>query len=154
MMENRHTLEKLFELAVRLGDEMERGLRERRLTRARAEVLWLLHRGGPQAQHALSQALCCTPRNVTGLVDALETTGFVVRGEHPTDRRATLVSLTEQGQSVLTQVDADYQRFSGGLFANLPDADVACFAAVLEQVLARLSPDTPASCAERTRAGA
>jgi hypothetical protein len=33
-----------------------------------------------QRQHVLSQALRCTPRNVTDLVDALEAAGLVVRG--------------------------------------------------------------------------
>jgi DNA-binding MarR family transcriptional regulator len=36
-------------------------------------------------------------RNVTGLVDALQADGFVMRSPHPTDQRTTLVTLTEQG---------------------------------------------------------
>ncbi|MEN3610618.1 MarR family transcriptional regulator [Plantactinospora sp. ZYX-F-223] len=51
--------------------------------------------GGVQDCGELSQALKCTPRNVTGLVDALEAAGFVARSAHPTDRRATVVSLTQ-----------------------------------------------------------
>ena len=41
-------------------------------------------------------------RNVTGLVDALEGAGFVTRSPHPTDRRATVVSLTPQGTNLVT----------------------------------------------------
>src|SRR5262245_19274072 len=66
------------------------------LTPAWAEVIWLLHNGGPRTQRELSQVLKCTPRNVTGRVEALQTAGFVARSAHPTDRRATIVSLTEQ----------------------------------------------------------
>src|SRR5262249_35053270 len=77
------------------------------LTPARAEVIWLLHHGGPRTQRQLSQALKCTPRNVTGLVDALEAAGFVARRAHPTDRRATVVCLTRRGKTLVTQWHRD-----------------------------------------------
>jgi DNA-binding MarR family transcriptional regulator len=83
-----------------VGDLMERRLGELGLTPARAEVLWLLNRGGPLTQRQLSQTLRCTPRNVTGLVDPLEAAGFATRNPHPTDRRATLVTLTDHGRAV------------------------------------------------------
>jgi DNA-binding MarR family transcriptional regulator len=47
-------------------------------------------------QRQLSEALQCSPRNVTGLVDALGSDGLAERGAHPTDRRASLVALTPQ----------------------------------------------------------
>jgi DNA-binding MarR family transcriptional regulator len=48
----------------------------------------------------LAEALRVSPRNVTGLLDGLEATGFVARTMHPSDRRATLVTLTEHGKAV------------------------------------------------------
>ena len=72
-------LMRLFELTVRLGEEMEKGLVERGLTRARAAVIWQLHQRGPVTQRTLSQALRVSPRNVTGLLDALEAGGYVTR---------------------------------------------------------------------------
>src|SRR5438477_2588493 len=91
-------LERLFELGVRLTDAMDGGLAERGLTRPRAELIWRLAQQSPLTQRELSQALRCTPRNVTDLVDALEAIELVARGPHPTDRRATLVSLTSRGK--------------------------------------------------------
>ena len=44
-------------------------------------------------QRTLSQALRVSPRNVTGLLDALEAGGYVTRGRHPTDRRAQLMGV-------------------------------------------------------------
>src|SRR3954470_20186722 len=95
-------MDRLFDLTVVLGDRMNRRLAEHGLTPARAEVVWVLHHGGPRTQRELSQALKCTPRNVTGLVDALEAGGFVARSTPPTDRRATIVSLTERGATLVT----------------------------------------------------
>jgi DNA-binding MarR family transcriptional regulator len=41
-----------------------------------------------------------TPANVTYQVDALEREGLVLRGPHPSDRRVTLVELTDEGKAV------------------------------------------------------
>jgi len=131
-------LEGLFELAVLLVDAMDSGLSERGLTRARAELIWRLQRQGPMTQRELSQALQCTPRNVTGLVDALQADGFVTRGPHPTDRRATLVELTERGSAAAVSWQTEYQKLVTRLFADLAAADLACFAAALDRVLDRL----------------
>lgn len=131
-------LERLFELAVLLTEAMDRGLVERGLTRPRAELLWRLHRQSPMTQRELSQALRCTPRNVTDLVDALEAAGLVARGPHPTDRRATLVSLTAQGQAAAAWMQAGYQELAANLFAHLSGAELAAFTSVLDRTLGRL----------------
>jgi DNA-binding MarR family transcriptional regulator len=135
--------ERLFELAVLLTDAMDNGLAERGLTRARAELLWRLHHHGPMTQRDLSEALRCTPRNVTGLLDALQTDGHVARGPHPTDRRATLVTLTDQGRSLLERLHADHEQSAHDLFADLPAAGLNGFLATLDQILTRLraTPD-------------
>ncbi len=132
------TVERLFELAILLVDGLEGGLASRGLTRARAELIWQLHHQGPLTQRTLSQALRCTPRNVTTLVDALQADGFVTREAHPTDRRATLVTLTAQGRETATEMQAGYQQFARSLFEGLAADDLASFAAVLEQLLGRL----------------
>ena len=76
----------LFEVAALLTGPMDEGIAAHGLSRARAEVIWRLHHLGPVTQRELSEALRCTPRNVTGLVDALEESGLVARAAHPTDR--------------------------------------------------------------------
>jgi hypothetical protein len=70
--QQRIVLEQLFELTGLLGDAMQGELSGHALTPARAEVVWCLHHRGPLTQRQLSEELRCTPRNVTGLVDALE----------------------------------------------------------------------------------
>jgi DNA-binding MarR family transcriptional regulator len=131
-------LDQLFELAGLLGEYMERGLADRRLTRARAEVIWRLQRDGPVTQRALSQALRVTPRNVTGLLDALETGGFLARRPHPSDRRAVLVTLTRRGKAAATALEADHRRFAEELFAGTGDAELTRFGRSLEQILGGL----------------
>jgi DNA-binding MarR family transcriptional regulator len=144
-------LERLFELSTTLSGLMERGLVDRHLTQARAEVLWRLAHQGAMTQRALSELLKCTPRNVTGLVDSLEADGLVTRNPHPTDRRATLVTLTEQGQAATTALHTEAQEFAESLFAQTSAADMATFLTMLDHVLTALhkaadaSSNTPSS---------
>jgi DNA-binding MarR family transcriptional regulator len=134
-------MDQLFDVAVVLGEAMARALGAHGLTAARAELIWRLHEAGPMTQRQLSQVLQCTPRNVTGLVDALEAAGFVGRGPHPTDRRATLVSLTQQGTAMATAWYAERQQGTADLFGDIPHDQLTQFVTTLEQILARLRAD-------------
>lgn len=93
---------------------------------------------GPVTQRELSQALRCTPRNVTGLVDALESAGLVARDPHPTDRRATLVTLTVRGRRTASEWQAGYQELADRMFAGLDANEVAGFVSTLDRVVERL----------------
>lgn len=129
-------LDKVFELASVLGDLMQATLTERGLTTARAEVLLVLHRHGrPMVQRELSQALHCTARHVTALVDVLQANGWVTRGPHPTDRRATLVTLTDKGAAAADRMDTERHDAAHALLGRLPIADLAGFVAVADHVL-------------------
>lgn len=97
------------ESALRLADEFAgfgpaymRWVRTRvpegGLTYARMRLLGSLHCGGTRIMSGISDELGVTKRNVTALVDALEEEGLVRRRAHPTDRRATIVELTDRGE--------------------------------------------------------
>jgi DNA-binding MarR family transcriptional regulator len=131
-------LDKLFELAGILGEQMRVNLAERGLTPARAEALLVLsrHESG-MVQRELSQALRCSPRHITALIDALETHGFVDRRPHPADRRASLVTLTRRGATATERMDADRRRAATSLFRGMPARDLQGFLDMVDQVLAR-----------------
>lgn len=131
-------LGRLFELTIVLGELMQDGLAERGLTRARATLISELRRLGPVTQRELSHTLRVTPRNVTGLIDALQAAGLVARGRHPTDRRATLVRLTPEGEAIATALQADHDRFAARLFHDLPAARTRDLVATLDRVLERM----------------
>jgi DNA-binding MarR family transcriptional regulator len=130
--------ERLFELAAVFSDAVDGWLAERGLTRARAEVLWRLRHQGPMTQRDLSQALRCSPRNVTGLIDALEVAGLVTREAHPTDRRAILATLTAKGTATAGEMHTRQRQAGDALFADLGRSELASFTAALDRVLARM----------------
>ena len=134
----RVSLDRLFELAEVLGAMMQRGVAERGLTTARAGVLWALFHEGPVTQRALAGRLGVTPRNVTGLLDALQEDGLVLREAHPTDRRATLVSLTGRGREVTAELRGGRDELAAVLFAGLPPGQLDDFTTSLTQVIERL----------------
>ena len=101
--------DRLLEIALLIQEDLAASFAGTGLTAARTHLLWVLHHSGPSNQQTLAAALSVSPRNVTGLVDALEAGGFVERRPHPSDRRATLVTLTEPGTEIMTQMAGDRQ---------------------------------------------
>jgi DNA-binding MarR family transcriptional regulator len=134
-------LDHLLALTARLADTMAQGMSERGLTRARAALMFQLFRQGPTVQRVLSSALGVSPRNVTGLVDALEAERLVARAPHPTDRRATLVALTDQGSSIVAALDIERQKWALQLFAEVSSGEIAVFIDVLDRVHRAASTD-------------
>ncbi len=85
-----------------LQSRVDEVLRDVDLTFARYELLMLLHfssRGSLPLKKA-SERLQVHPTSVTNSVDRLEAADLVVRRPHPTDGRATLVELTDEGRRV------------------------------------------------------
>jgi len=64
--------------------------------------------------------------------------GHPARKPHPTDRRATLVTLTEQGQAVDAAWQTEHHQGAGQLFGDVPAADLTTFVTTLDLVLDRL----------------
>ncbi|QOV36880.1 MarR family transcriptional regulator [Streptomyces ferrugineus] len=122
---------------------MRRGVAERGLTTARAGVLWALFHEGPMTQRALAGRLGVTPRNVTGLLDALQEGGLVARAAHPTDRRATLVSLTATGREVTAELRGGRDGLAALLFADMPPGQLDAFTTSLSRIIERLKAVDP-----------
>jgi DNA-binding MarR family transcriptional regulator len=138
-------LDRVLELVVLLGDDMARSLARDGLTVSRAHLVWELRRRGPVTQRELAGALAVTARTVTGLVDGLAATGFVTREPHPTDRRATLVSLTAHGIRTAETLERGQRELAGLLFAGMPAARFDHLVAGLDEILERLREHAPAA---------
>ena len=136
-------MDTVFELAVRLTDAMQRGLGERGLNASRAEALLVLERAGAIVQRQLGEALRCTPRYVTAIVDDLEAEGLVRRERHPTDRRATLVVLTEAGATAAARMTDERRQAAQWLLGDVAPRSLSTFVAVARQVLDRIGAAAP-----------
>ena len=72
---------------------------------------------------SISDELGVTRRNVTALVDALEEEGLVRRQPHPTDRRATVIELTGQGERTVGAMYDEHREAVSELFLELSEED-------------------------------
>jgi DNA-binding MarR family transcriptional regulator len=127
----------LLHLSVVLNEDLQQGLTQHGLTVSRAPVIWHL-RHGAVTQRELADALNVSARNITGLVDKLEETGFVRREPHPQDRRATLVCLTEQGDAVTREWEREQKDLTRMLFGDMPADKLDCLVEGLAEVLAKV----------------
>ncbi|MEV7603360.1 MarR family transcriptional regulator [Kitasatospora sp. NPDC089797] len=96
-----------------------------------AATLATLHRTGPRRITELARAEGVTQPAMTVLVRVMEESGLVERGGDPSDRRVTLVSLTEAGASyVRTRQRAGVDAFAR-LVDELADDEVEALVAAL-----------------------
>lgn len=87
---------------------IEKTLKPFGLTFARYELLTLLSftRSGALPMAKASARLQVHPTSVTNAVDRLERAGFVRRLPHPTDGRATLVEIMDDGRAIAARATA------------------------------------------------
>jgi DNA-binding MarR family transcriptional regulator len=86
--------------------------------------------GGMRAKE-LAEHLRIAPRSATEVVDALEAKGLVSRSPDASDRRATLVALTDRGRELSEDVRRARGAESERMFRRLTDADRADLARIL-----------------------
>jgi Transcriptional regulators len=116
-------LDRLLEVSELFQKDMARAFEGTPLTPSRTRVLWDLAANGPSAQHELAARLEMSPRNVTGLVDALESGGYVSRSPHPGDRRAIIVSLTASARPFMSHMQREHAELSAVLLGAVDVAD-------------------------------
>jgi DNA-binding MarR family transcriptional regulator len=62
-----------------------------------------------------------TNGNVTGLVERLESEGFVVRETPDGDRRVTVARLTRKGEEVFSEMARAHEAWLKDMFADVPE---------------------------------
>ncbi|MFG1922769.1 MarR family winged helix-turn-helix transcriptional regulator [Cryptosporangium sp. NPDC048952] len=104
-----------------------------------------LDRTGPRIQAQLSDALGCEPPSVTLMARKLEASGHIRRAPAPSDKRATVVELTESGQTLADQVKKLWIGLAEETVAGLPDRVVADLPTILTAMSENVvSPGRPA----------
>jgi MarR family 2-MHQ and catechol resistance regulon transcriptional repressor len=98
-------LEAILEAGDVVNKYINTYLNEFGLTATKFNTLQVLSddpRGGV-TQNQLGSKLTVTSPNITGVIDRLERDHLVTRETHPSDRRANLVRLTDEGQKMFEQ---------------------------------------------------
>lgn len=128
----------LLEISALFQADMHNAFAGTSLTETRVHALWMLQHSGPMTQQALAGALGTTPRSVSALVDGLAGAGYVVRQQHPDDRRAFLVTLTAAARAVMTRMQSDHERLTAALLDAVAEEDRPAFERGVDAVRERL----------------
>ena len=83
-------------------------------------LLLELARTGPMIQAKLSEALGCEPPSVTMMTRKLEASGHVRRARAPSDKRASIVELTDEGAALVERVKELWCVLAEETVAGLP----------------------------------
>ena len=107
---------------------------------SRLRLLNTLHCEGPQKMADLADALGVTPRSVTALVDGLEEDGVVRRVAHATDRRVTMIELTDKAPDA-AELFAAHQASVAGLCSTLTPTEQSEYLRLTRLLEERLRAD-------------
>ena len=118
-----------------LQQAVDTALRPHGLTFARYEALVLLRfaRAGSLPMGKMGQRLQLHPTSITNIVDRLENSALVRRVPHPTDKRTTLVEITDAGRTLAATADDAVTGVDFGLVGLDPE-QVATLTALLGRV--------------------
>lgn len=101
----------------------------------RLRLLSIVSEAGKIRMNELAAKLGVKPRTVTDFIDALERDKLLVRIPDPTDRRATLIQLTELAQSSIDQVLAFQAEIAERILVDLSAQQRKQFFALLLQLV-------------------
>ncbi|MFF7971447.1 MarR family transcriptional regulator [Streptomyces sp. NPDC007905] len=88
----------------------------------------------PVAQADLGRSVRLDPKDLVGVLNDLQLAGFVVRAPDPTDRRKNAVSLTDDGDRLLTRCEKAAREANDELLAPLSTAERDQFMGLLLRI--------------------
>ncbi|MFG1651730.1 MarR family winged helix-turn-helix transcriptional regulator [Micromonospora sp. NPDC049275] len=106
-------------------------------------LLLELDRTGPRIQAQLSEALGCEPPSVTLMTRKLEASGHIRRRPAPSDRRASIVELTDSGKALADQVKELWHGLAEETVSGLPAQTVAELPAILNAMTGNVDTRRP-----------
>jgi len=87
-----------------------------------------------RSMREVSDVLRVSPRTVTDIIDGLQARGLVVRRPHPTDRRVTLLHLTEAGARRFAEASVVADRAGDEAISGLDEDERRTLRRLLERV--------------------
>ena len=108
------------------------------LERSAYGIMCKLADEGPQRLGALATAFGLDPSTITRQVQALEEIGLAARTTDPSDRRASILDLTETGREVLDSTRTRRRTKLQNALSDWPETDLTDFGRLLKEFNASL----------------
>ena len=97
----------------------------------------LVHQGDGISQAMLAEKLNIRPQSLSEALSKMEERGWIARRPNPSDKRGTLVYLTEEGRAQETHLAERRSRAADHLLSSLSDEEKISLAALLDKILAQ-----------------
>ena len=108
------------------------------VTPGQMSVLYTLYNGDGITITELSKKCYLDNSTLTGVIDRLEKSGLVLRGEHPDDRRQLLIYLTDAAKAQEPIINDVMNRISTAMLAECTEEEIAIFRKVLLNIFDKL----------------
>ena len=128
---------------TRIVGALQEGLLQSRFSLAEARVLYeLAHRAEPTAKE-LAQDLDLDAGYLSRMLQSLERDGLLTRTTSETDRRQSLLSLTEAGTMAFAPLEERSRQEVGALLGKLPDAAQSDLVGAMQRIETLLGGSPP-----------
>ena len=111
----------IYQTAQRIKNFAEKMLKPYELTLEQFHLLKHMQQDAGMSQRELGELVNKTPANITRILDRLEAKNLVHRRPSKTDRRATHVFLTQDGDMLKRKVFATFEPLSAQLTEGISD---------------------------------
>jgi DNA-binding MarR family transcriptional regulator len=101
----------------------------------RGRMLGLLHDHGEMSQSQIASLLDIRPQSLSEMLAKAETDGVIARRQSTEDKRQTLVSLTELGQSRVETYRENHRRQAEEFLDPLTDDEKTALAEILRKLI-------------------
>ncbi|MBR6021728.1 MAG: MarR family transcriptional regulator [Kiritimatiellae bacterium] len=108
------------------------------LSRTETEILVLLFLEDGSEPARLADRLRVSRQSMTGLLDRLESAGYVSREAHETDRRRKVIRLTGEGLEIVRTLASRTMRRDAELIGTFPEREVADTLDVMERLCGKV----------------
>ena len=115
---------RLIRLEARMQAAIGDRLRRIGVSIPQCDVLTTLSEAEGVSQQELAQRLYVTKGNISGLLDRLETAGFVERRASASDRRQHSIYLTDKGRAVAEKAIAVQMKWIASTLGRMSEADL------------------------------
>lgn len=106
------------------------------VTAVQAMVLVFLTDQDEISSGSLGERVQLDSATLTGIIDRLSNAGLVERRNHPNDRRAILICLTDHGKRVGKTIQGLVKETNRAFLSNLTDEEEMIFRTLLRKILA------------------
>ena len=142
-MSTRSTGERLIYLVFTAQNRLRMHIRNElvaagvKITLVQAGILFLLQQQNGQPMSQLSRRLFLDNSTITGLIDRLERSGFVIRKVNQKDRRSSLIHITRQGNKEVNKAETVIHRVNEEIKADFSKEEIESLKRVLNSLLAK-----------------